>query len=40
MDELLGRDFDCVVYVCPAGPRPKEALEDFCRILAAGPSGA
>jgi len=36
MDELLGRDFDCVVYACPAGPRPKEALGDFCRILAAG----
>lgn len=36
VDELLGSDIDCVMYAAPAGPRPKEALRDYCRILAAG----
>ena len=36
VDALLGGDADCVMYAAPAGPRPKEALADFCRILAAG----
>ena len=36
VDALLGGDADCVMYAAPAGPRPKEALSDFCRILAAG----
>jgi len=35
-DALLGSDADCVVYAGPAASRPAEALEDFCRILAAG----
>jgi 2,4-diaminopentanoate dehydrogenase len=35
-DELLSSDIDCVMYAAPAGPRPKEALRDYCRILAAG----
>ena len=33
---VLGGDADCVVYAAPAGSRPKEALADLCRILAAG----
>jgi len=36
VDALLGGDADCIMYAAPAGPRPKEALADFCRILAAG----
>jgi hypothetical protein len=36
VDELLDSDIDCVMYAAPAGPRPKEALRDYCRILAAG----
>jgi hypothetical protein len=33
---VLGGDAECVVYAAPAGSRPKEALADLCRILAAG----
>ncbi|MDT5016158.1 MAG: hypothetical protein QOD39_2318 [Mycobacterium sp.] len=33
---VLDGDADCVVYAAPAGSRPKQALADFCRILAAG----
>ena len=33
---MLDGDADCVVYAAPAGSRPKEALADLCRILAAG----
>jgi hypothetical protein len=33
---VLDGDADCVVYAAPAGSRPKEALADLCRILAAG----
>jgi hypothetical protein len=33
---VLNGDADCVVYAAPAGSRPKEALADLCRILAAG----
>ena len=29
-------DADCVVYTGPATNRPREAIEDFCRILEAG----
>jgi 2,4-diaminopentanoate dehydrogenase len=35
-DALLSGDADCVMYAGPAASRPKEALEDFCRILASG----
>ena len=35
-DAVLDRDANCIVYAAPAGPRPKEALADFCRILSAG----
>jgi 2,4-diaminopentanoate dehydrogenase len=34
--QLLAGDADCVVYAAPAGSRPKAALDDLCRILAAG----
>jgi hypothetical protein len=33
---MLDGNADCVVYAAPAGSRPKEALADLCRILAAG----
>ncbi|MDT5184422.1 MAG: hypothetical protein QOI29_2580 [Mycobacterium sp.] len=33
---VLDGDANCVVYAAPAGSRPKEALADLCRILAAG----
>ncbi|OMC29599.1 hypothetical protein A5740_17785 [Mycobacterium sp. GA-1841] len=36
VEELLGRGVDCVMYAAPAGPRPREALKDFCTILEAG----
>ena len=36
VDALLNGDADCIMYAAPAGPRPKEALTDFCRILAVG----
>jgi hypothetical protein len=36
VDALLDGDADCIMYAAPAGPRSKEALADFCRILAAG----
>ena len=36
VDAVLDGDADCIMYAAPAGPRPKEALADFCRILAAG----
>ncbi|MGO9354770.1 MAG: dihydrodipicolinate reductase, partial [Mycobacterium sp.] len=36
VDALLSGDADCIMYAAPAGPRPKEALADFCRILTAG----
>jgi len=35
-DAILGGDADCVVYTGPATNRPREAIEDFCRILEAG----
>ena len=35
-ERILDGDVDCVMYAAPAGSRPKEALNDFCRILAAG----
>ncbi|MEN8159330.1 MAG: hypothetical protein ABFS41_04565 [Myxococcota bacterium] len=36
VDALLATDADCVVYAGPAASRPREAQQDFCRILAAG----
>jgi hypothetical protein len=33
---LLASDADCVVYAAPATDRMSAALDDFCRILAAG----
>jgi 2,4-diaminopentanoate dehydrogenase len=33
---ILEGNADCVMYAAPAGSRPKEALDDLCRILAAG----
>ena len=33
---ILQGDADCVVYTGPATNRPREAIEDFCRILEAG----
>jgi hypothetical protein len=38
VDALLSSDADCVVYVAPAASRPREAQQDFCRILASGKS--
>src|SRR5207237_6896451 len=35
-DALLALDADCVCYTATADLRPFEALEDVCRILAAG----
>jgi hypothetical protein len=35
-EAILGGDADCVVYTGPATNRPREAIEDFCRILEAG----
>lgn len=35
-DAILERDADCIVYTGPATNRPREAIEDFCRILEAG----
>src|SRR3979490_201161 len=35
---VLNGGADCVVCAAPAGSRPKEALADLCRILAAGKS--
>jgi hypothetical protein len=35
---LLRLDADCVVYAGPAASRPREAREDFCRILESGKS--
>jgi hypothetical protein len=35
-EEILAGDADCVVYTGPATNRPREAMEDFCRILEAG----
>src|SRR5262245_25074417 len=35
---LLAGDADCVVYVAPAASRPREAQQDFCRILESGKS--
>src|SRR5208283_1434692 len=35
-DALLASDADCVMYVGPGTSRPKEARDDFCRILRAG----
>ena len=37
-EALLASDADCVVYAGPAASRPREAREDFCRILASGKS--
>jgi hypothetical protein len=33
---ILGGDAECVVYTGPATNRPREAMEDFCRILESG----
>lgn len=35
-DALLVSDADCVMYVAPGPSRPREARDDFCRILRAG----
>jgi hypothetical protein len=35
-EAILEGDADCVVYTGPATNRPREAIEDFCRILEAG----
>lgn len=35
-EALLASGVDCVMYAAPAGPRPREALADFCRILSSG----
>ena len=35
-DAILAGDAECVVYTGPATNRPREAMEDFCRILEAG----
>jgi hypothetical protein len=35
---LIASDADCVVYVAPAASRPREAQQDFCRILESGKS--
>ena len=35
-DAILQGDADCVVYTGPATNRPREAIDDFCRILEAG----
>lgn len=35
-DALLASDADCVVYTATADLRPKDALDDVCRILRAG----
>jgi 4-hydroxy-tetrahydrodipicolinate reductase len=36
VDALLATDADCVSYTATADLRPEEALQDICRILAAG----
>jgi len=36
VDALLATDADCVCYTATADLRPEEALQDICRILAAG----
>ena len=38
VDALLATAADCVVYAGPAASRPREAREDFCRILESGKS--
>lgn len=38
VDGLLASDADCVCYTATADLRPFEAIEDLCRILAAGKS--
>ncbi|MBP2452153.1 MULTISPECIES: NAD(P)H-dependent amine dehydrogenase family protein [Mycolicibacterium] len=35
-DAILSGDADCIIYTGPATNRPREAFEDFCRILRAG----
>src|ERR1700690_1588491 len=35
-EAIFEGDADCVVYTGPATNRPREAIEDFCRILEAG----
>jgi 2,4-diaminopentanoate dehydrogenase len=35
-DAILRADADCIIYTGPATNRPREAMEDFCRILEAG----
>jgi hypothetical protein len=35
-DAILAGNAECVVYTGPATNRPREAIEDFCRILEAG----
>src|SRR5688500_13119086 len=36
IDAILALDADCVCYTATADLRPFEAIEDICRILAAG----
>jgi 2,4-diaminopentanoate dehydrogenase len=33
---ILAGDADCIIYTGPATSRPREAINDFCRILEAG----
>lgn len=33
---ILAGDADCIIYTGPATNRPREAIDDFCRILQAG----
>lgn len=35
-EALLASDADCVIYLGPGTSRPKEARDDFCKILRAG----
>lgn len=35
-EAILNSDADCIMYAGPATNRPREAMEDFCRILKAG----
>lgn len=35
-EALLASDADCVCYTAPGDTRPNEAIDDICRILAAG----
>ena len=35
-EAILDTDADCIIYTGPATTRPRDAMEDFCRILEAG----